>query len=314
MSPQLSPCLETGEPAAAPVTASPAARTSGGRIPVRCRQRNHFIPVFMGCTALLALASLWYLDIDWGKMLSRVPDIGVVFWNLAHLDFSNMDLVFSSLVETVSIAVLSLLYSLVLGILFGMLAARNVFRLPVLSVATQSFFTFLRAVPTPVWVLLMLVCLGMGPEAGVAGLCVHTTAFFTKSFAQSFESIPEETVESLEVTGASRLSIFCNAILPAAFSQIVAWAGMRLETNFSECAILGMVCAGGIGYVISNNLQGYDYGTAGVAIQRHPRFMVPKTWLLDYLVSDDYNKITRKSGKHYGMIREVGQNISPNKG
>lgn len=27
-----------------------------------------------------------------------------------------------------------------------------------------------------------------------------------------------------------------------------------------------MVGAGGIGYVISNSLQGYDYGTAGVAI------------------------------------------------
>ena len=94
----------------------------------------------------------------------------------------------------------------------------------------------------------------------------HTTAFFTKSFAQSFESIPEETIEALEVTGASRLSIFVNAELPAALSQIVAWAGMRLETNFSECAILGMVGAGGVGYVISNSLQGYDYGTAGVAI------------------------------------------------
>lgn len=267
MSPQLSPCLETGEPAT--VSSAKAAaipRDSRGRIPVRCRQRNPFIPFFLTCTALLAMLSLWYLGIDWGKMLSRVPDIGIVFWNLAHLDFSNMDLIFSSLVETISIAVLSLLYSLLLGIVFGMLAARNVFRLPVLSVLTQSFFTFLRAVPTPVWVLLMLVCLGMGPEAGVAGLCVHTTTFFTKSFAQSFESIPDETVESLEVTGASRLSIFCNAILPATFSQIVAWAGMRLETNFSECAILGMVGAGGIGYVISNSLQGYDYGTAGVAI------------------------------------------------
>lgn len=236
------------------------------RIPVKCRQRNRLIPVFLIGVAVLSLASLLYLGIDWGKMASRIPDIGVVFWDLAHLDFSNMDLILSSLVETVSIAVLSLLYSLVLGVLFGMLAARNVFRIPVLSVVTQAFFTFLRAVPTPVWVLLMLVCLGMGPEAGVAGLCVHTTAFFTKSFAQSFESIPQETIEALEVTGASRLSIFCNAILPAAFSQIAAWAGMRLETNFSECAILGMVGAGGIGYVISNSLQGYDYGTAGVAI------------------------------------------------
>ncbi|MBS6398096.1 MAG: ABC transporter permease subunit [Clostridiales bacterium] len=236
------------------------------RIPVKCRQRNHFIPAFLIAVVALSILSLLYLDIDWVKIVSRIPDIGEVFWNLAHLNFANMDLVLASLVETVSIAVLSLLYSLLLGILFGMLAAGNVFRIPVLSVITQSFFTFLRAVPTPVWVLLMLVCLGMGPEAGVAGLCVHTTAFFTKSFAQSFESISGETIEALEVTGTGRLSIFMNAILPASLSQIVAWAGMRLETNFSECAILGMVGAGGIGYVVSNSLQGYDYGTAGTAI------------------------------------------------
>lgn len=236
------------------------------RIPVKCRETNKLIPVFLCGVVVLSVMSLLYLDIDWLKMASRIPDVGVVFWNLAHLDFANIDLVFSSLLETISIAVLSLLYSLVLGIVFGMLAARNVFRIPVLSMLTQSFFTFLRAVPTPVWVLLMLVCLGMGPEAGVAGLCVHTTAFFTKSFAQSFESIPDETLEALEVTGAGRLSIFTNAILPTALSQIVAWVGMRLETNFSECAILGMVGAGGIGYVISTSLQGYDYGTAGVAI------------------------------------------------
>lgn len=235
-------------------------------IPVKCRQRNRFIPAFLIGVTVLSVLSLIYLDIDWGKMASRVPEIGSVFWDLAHLDFANMDLVLSSLVETISIAVLSLLYSLILGILFGAAAARNVFGMPWLAVAAQSFFTFLRAVPTPVWVLLMLVCLGMGPEAGVAGLCVHTTAFFTKSFAQSFESIPNETIEALEATGASRLSIFVNAVLPAALSQIVAWAGMRLEVNFSECAILGMVGAGGVGYVISNSLQGYDYGTAGVAI------------------------------------------------
>ncbi len=243
-----------------------ARREKQARIPVKCAQRNRFIPGFLIGVVVLSVISLLYLQIDWLKLASRVPDIGEVFWELAHLDFANMDLIWSSLIETISIAVLSLLYSLLLGIVFGMLAARNVFRIPVLSVVTQSFFTFLRAVPTPVWVLLMLVCLGMGPEAGVAGLCVHTTAFFTKSFAQSFESIPDETIEALEVAGAGRLSIFCNAVLPAALSQIVAWSGMRLETNFSECAILGMVGAGGIGYVISNSLQGYDYGTAGVAI------------------------------------------------
>ncbi len=236
------------------------------KIPVKCKNKSNFIPIFMISVAILTILSLFYLNIDWVKLFSRVPDMGHVFWQLGHLDFSKIDLIFSSLLETISIAVLSLLYSLVLGIIFGMFAARNIFKIKALSIFTQSFFTFLRAVPTPVWVLLMLVCLGMGPEAGVAGLCVHTTAFFTKSFAQSFESISDETIEALEATGAGRLSIFFNAIIPTALSQIVAWAGMRLETNFSECAILGMVGAGGIGFVISSSLKGYDYGTAGVAI------------------------------------------------
>lgn len=228
------------------------------KIPVKCQNRNRLVPIFLVATVVLTVASLFYLQIDWIKLLSRVPDIGGVFWELGHLDFANMSVIGEAMLETVSIAVLSLLYSLGFGVIFGMLAAKNIFRLPWLSVITQSFFTFLRAVPTPVWVLLMMVCLGMGPEAGVAGLCVHTTAFFTKSFAQSFESISEETVEALEAVGTSRLSIFTNAVLPAAFSQIVAWTGMRLETNFSECAVLGMVGAGRHCFVISRNLQSYE--------------------------------------------------------
>lgn len=252
--------------AASAVDNSIIRRTRSGKIDVSCAQKRKFVPRFLWGVAVLTVLSLIYLDIDWLKLISRIPRIGEVFWDLAHFDFSNFDTILEAMLETISIAALSLIYSLVLGIIFGMLAAGNILRVPGLSVVIQSLFTFLRAVPTPVWVLLMMVCLGMGPEAGVAGLCVHTTAFFTKSFAQSFESIPDETLEALEVTGTGRLSIFMNAVLPAAFSQIVAWTGMRLETNFSECAILGMVGAGGVGFVISRNLQSYQFGTAGLAI------------------------------------------------
>lgn len=236
------------------------------KIPVTSREKNRFIPIFLITMSVITVISLVYLNIDWIKLFSRIPDIGEVFWELAHFGFSKMDLIMSSLLETICIAVLSLIYSLILGVVFGMLASRNIMKVKGVAVFTQAFFTFLRAVPTPVWVLLMMVCLGMGPEAGVAGLCVHTTAFFTKSFSQSFEDIPKETLEALEATGTNKLSVFFNAVLPASFSQIIAWVGMRLETNFSECAVLGMVGAGGVGFVISRNLQNYEYGTAGLAI------------------------------------------------
>ncbi len=270
------------------VTANVVAlrRTRSGKLRVGCIQKDRTIPVFLGAIVILTAASLVFLDISWIKLFSRIPDIGIIFWKLLHFDFSKMELIGNALLETLSITVLSTLYSLVLGLLFGMLAAENIFRIHWFSRFVQSFFTFLRAVPTPIWVLLMMVCLGMGSAAGIAGLCVHTTAFFTKSFAQSFESIPEETLEALEATGVGRLGVFLNAVLPSALAQIVAWTGMRFEINFSECAILGMVGAGGIGFVISNSIQGYEYGTAGVAI-----FLV---FLLAYFIERIFVQIKRR--------------------
>lgn len=240
--------------------------TSGKKIKIGCKDKNYFIPVFLWSVLLAAAASLVYLDIDWGRMVSRLPEIGKIFWRLLHFETRYLDLIGLAMVETLSITILSTLYSVVLGLFFGMLAAENIFRVRLLSRSVQAFFTFLRAVPTPVWVLLMMVCIGMGPAAGIAGLCVHTTAFFTRAFAQSFESIPDETIEALEATGVNRIGIFLNVVLPAALSQLIAWVAMRFEINFSECAILGMIGAGGIGYIISSGLQGYEYGTAGIAI------------------------------------------------
>lgn len=46
----------------------------------------------------------------------------------------------------------------------------------------------------------------------------------------------------------------------------MAWTGLRFEINFSESAILGMIGAGGIGFAIANNIQGYQFGAAGLAI------------------------------------------------
>ena len=35
-------------------------------------------------------------------------------------------------------------------------------------------------------------------------------------------------------------------------------------------------------------------------------YKVPKEWLLEFLTSEDYNSITRKSKEHYAMIAAVG--------
>ena len=104
-----------------------------GKRRIGCTRKNKSIPVFLIVIFALSVISLLFLDISWIKLFSRIPEIGGVFWKLMHFDVSNIDLVTSSLLETLSITVLSTLYSLVLGLIFGVLAAENLFHGRLLS-------------------------------------------------------------------------------------------------------------------------------------------------------------------------------------
>ena len=241
-------------------------RDRKGNIQIGCRQKDNTIRYFLMGIGVLTIISFFFLDVEWIKLFSRLPEIPLIFVKLFALEFNQMDQILEAFLETVSVAVLSTFLGAIWGLIFGLLAAENIFRIKGLPTVVKASFSFIRAVPTLVWVLLMLVCLGFGPAAGIVGLSIHTTAFFTRSFAQSFEDVSDEVIEALEVTGAGKMQIFFNAILSSSFSQIIAWIGMRFEINFAECAILGMVGAGGIGFMIQNSIQSYEYGSAGVAI------------------------------------------------
>lgn len=265
-------------------------RDRKGNIQIGCRQKDNTIRYFLMGIGVLTIISFFFLDVEWIKLFSRLPEIPLIFVKLFALEFNQMDQILEAFLETVSVAVLSTFLGAILGLIFGLLAAENIFRIKGLPTVVKASFSFIRAVPTLVWVLLMLVCLGFGPAAGIVGLSIHTTAFFTRSFAQSFEDVSDEVIEALEVTGAGKMQIFFNAILSSSFSQIIAWIGMRFEINFAECAILGMVGAGGIGFMIQNSIQSYEYGSAGVAI-----IMV---FLFAYLIERVFVMIKRTLAKN----------------
>lgn len=237
-----------------------------GKIKVKKSSQDRIINIFLVVTLIISILSFFPLEIDWIKLFFRLSDLGIIFGKLANLSLKNFDFTLISFLETFSITVLATIYSVVIGLILGAFASKNLVKNELITSLLSSFFTFLRAVPTPVWVLLALVSLGLGPIPGVVGLSVHAIAFFARAFSQSFEDVSNETIEALEVTGATRLQIFFSAVLPSALSQIVAWTGLRFEINFKESAILGMVGAGGIGFAITTSMQGYNYGTAGLAI------------------------------------------------
>ena len=236
------------------------------KIPAGNLKRDLPVYIFLSSLAVLTVVSLTLLDADWHKLVRRFPRLGEVFLDMAHFSAERFSLTLLTFIETLTVAALALIYSLVLGLVLGALAAENIGPWKPLSPVIKSFLAFIRAVPTPVWVLLVLASMGFGMAPGVMGLSFHATAFFGMVFAQLFEEVPDGAIEAVRASGANRAQVFFGAVLPSSLSGIIAWTALRFETNYQEAAILGMVGAGGIGYTIMAAMTSYKFGRAGLAV------------------------------------------------
>ncbi|MDR1245785.1 MAG: ABC transporter permease subunit [Clostridiales Family XIII bacterium] len=215
---------------------------------------------------LLSFASLLFLELDLAKVAARLPKMGNVLSRLAILSFDKLDILLKATAESVSVTVLSVFYSIVPSMILGAFMASNIIGSRAARAVISWICSIIRAIPTTVWVLIILACLGFGPAAGIIGMCFHTLAFLARAFQQSFENVPEGNIEALKSGGASRVRIFFQAILPGALSNMISWCAIRFESNFSESTILGMVGAGGVGYTVMACMNGYEYGRAGTAV------------------------------------------------
>ena len=241
-------------------------RDGRGRIRTKDPSRDRTLHLFLLAFAILGVLALVGMKLDMEQLIQGVGEIPAAIGKLAELDFSQVDITFTSLLESVAVAILSTVYSMLGGMVLAVFLAKNLTPMRWISTLLSAAMTFLRAIPSIIWVLLVLVCVGFGPDAGIIGICIFSTSFFARSFAQCYEEVPQETLEALRAMGAGRVKVFFSAVLPSAFTGMLAWTSISFESNFEASAVLGTVGAGGIGYVISNCMTRYAYGQAIVAI------------------------------------------------
>lgn len=258
--------LNTSVPYGLPRLGEKPNKTKEKRIPVRNLKYELPVMLFVLGAAGATAAAFGLLALDWGKVISRLPKLAGVAAQMCMFSTDMFHLTLTTLLETITVTVLATIYGLLMGLFVGALGARNITPFKPLASLIQCILSFLRAVPTQVWVLLILASMGFGMSAGIVGLSFHVVAFFGKVFAQAFEEVPDETIEALRATGANPVQVFCGAVLPASFTALIAWTALRFEINFNEASILGMVGAGGIGYTVMAAMNSYKLGRAGLAV------------------------------------------------
>jgi phosphonate transport system permease protein len=87
-----------------------------------------------------------------------------------------------------------------------------------------------------------------------------------KLTAEAIESIDRGPVEAARASGASSLQVQRWGVLPQVLPEVVAFWLYRFEINIRAAAVLGLVGAGGIGSLLTENIRYGRYSQAGMVI------------------------------------------------
>lgn len=167
--------------------------------------------------------------------------------------------VMSAIIETVQMAIIGTAGAIFLAMPFGLLAARNTSPHPWIYQGTRMLLNANRALPEIVYALIFVAAVGLGPFGGVLALAIGSVGSMGKLYAESIESIDPQQVLAVRATGSNGLLTFIYAVIPQALPVIASYSLLLFEGNIRAASILGLVGAGGVGFIISKYLALFQY-------------------------------------------------------
>jgi phosphonate transport system permease protein len=144
-------------------------------------------------------------------------------------------------------------------------AARNLAPLPV-YLACRGIIALSRTFQEIIVAIVFVAMVGFGPLAGMLTLAFATVGFMAKLIAEDIEDIAEEQAEAVRATGASWFQLLAWGILPQVRPRLIGLSAYRLDINFRESAVLGLVGAGGIGDTLNTAFDRYEFDTAAAVL------------------------------------------------
>jgi len=162
--------------------------------------------------------------------------------------------VHGALIETLHIASLGTVLSLVLALPVGILAARNIVPVMAINQVAKLILVSSRSVNSLVWALLFVAIFGPGALAGTQAIAFRSIGFVGKLFGEALEEAQRGPVEALTAAGAPWPSVFLKAYWPQVQPAFWSIALFRWDINIRESAVLGLVGAGGIGVALDTAL------------------------------------------------------------
>ena len=256
------------------------------------RKRLKALPALLVFVAVLVLASLWTLAAEdelslgrkpWQNLQNTLVEMSVpsflrIWFGNPRLEARDADGrvlrvedqraterkylagVGRALWTTLRIATLGTVLAALLALPLGLLSARSMHAPRPVWLVAKATLDVLRSIHTLVFGLLLVGIVGLGATAGILAVAAHSAGTLGKLLAEAIESLDMQPVDAVRATGATSAQIFFLGAWPAVLPQFVSQTLYVWEFNIRDSTILGLVCAGGLGLLLSEAMSLFQWG------------------------------------------------------
>lgn len=187
--------------------------------------------------------------------------------------------ILNGLAETLSMAFLGTLLGAVIAFPLSFLGAKNINRWPFLRFGVRRGFDIIRAFETLILALIFIRAFGLGPLAGVLAIAVGEIGVLAKLYAEAIENTSGKPVDGIVAAGGSRTQSIRFAVMPQVMPVLLSVTLYNFESNVRSGTILGIVGAGGIGFLLADRIGAYRWDEAWSIIF----LIIAMVYLIDWL-------------------------------
>ncbi len=227
-------------------------------------------PVFRWLTALAVLAYLTLaigtIDVNWARVSEGFVRAMRMFAGFLTPDFTTRwSDISTGIIESLTMTVCATVFGVILSVPIGLGAARNVAPLWLYGIC-RSIIAAARAFQEIIVAILFVAMFGFGTFAGFLTLSLSTIGFLSKLLADDIEEIDPSQVEAIRATGGGFWQVMDYAVASQVTPRLVGLTAYKVDINFRESSVIGIVGAGGIGATLNTALDRYEFDSAAAIL------------------------------------------------
>ena len=201
-----------------------------------------------GGAILYVVIAIGAIDVNWARLSEGAARGARLLSGFFQPNFtSRWGDIMQGMQESLTMTVTSTVVGILISIPIGIGAARNLSPLPIYLVC-RAIIAVSRTFQEVIIAILFVAMVGFGPFAGFLTLSFATIGFLAKLLAEDIEDIDSGQAEAIRATGASWLQLVNYAVQPQVMPRMIGLGLYRLDINFRESAVVGIVGGGGIGW------------------------------------------------------------------